>query len=200
MTVEEIEAIVGGYHGDAFRVLGPHAVRKRRGASRAGRCARFCRRPNRPRSSPAASACADGEEARRRAFSARRSNGEPAAYRIRARLWDGREVEIDDPYRFGPQISDSDLYLHTEGTLYEAYRTLGAHLAEVEGVRRRALRRLGAQRRERHASPASSTSGTSAATPCGGATAASGRSSCPGSARARPTSTTSARASPAISS
>ena len=34
------------------------------------------------------------------------------------RLWDGREVEIDDPYRFGPQISDTDLYLHTEGTLY----------------------------------------------------------------------------------
>jgi len=25
MTGEEIEAIVGGYHGDAFRILGPHA-------------------------------------------------------------------------------------------------------------------------------------------------------------------------------
>ena len=24
MTAEEIEAIVGGYHGDAFRILGPH--------------------------------------------------------------------------------------------------------------------------------------------------------------------------------
>ena len=24
MTAEEIEAIVGGYHGDSFRVLGPH--------------------------------------------------------------------------------------------------------------------------------------------------------------------------------
>ena len=29
MTPEEIEAIVGGYHGDPFRILGPHAVRKR---------------------------------------------------------------------------------------------------------------------------------------------------------------------------
>ncbi len=50
------------------------------------------------------------------------------------RLWDGREIEIDDPYRFGPQISDSDLYLHTEGTLHEAWRTLGAHLVTAEGV------------------------------------------------------------------
>src|ERR1035441_9753479 len=29
MTVEEIEAIVGGYHGDAFRILGPHSVRRK---------------------------------------------------------------------------------------------------------------------------------------------------------------------------
>ena len=31
MTPEEIESIAGGYHGDAFRILGPHAVRKRGG-------------------------------------------------------------------------------------------------------------------------------------------------------------------------
>src|SRR5574340_481074 len=29
MTAEEVEAIIDGYHGDAFRILGPHAVRKR---------------------------------------------------------------------------------------------------------------------------------------------------------------------------
>jgi hypothetical protein len=34
MTPEEIEAIVGGYHGDPFRILGPHAVRKRGGQPR----------------------------------------------------------------------------------------------------------------------------------------------------------------------
>ena len=27
MTDEELEAIAGGYHGDAFAVLGPHAAR-----------------------------------------------------------------------------------------------------------------------------------------------------------------------------
>src|SRR5438309_4771176 len=61
-------------------------------------------------------------------------DGEPGPYTIHARLWDGREIEIDDPYRFGPQISDSDLYLHTEGTLNEAWRTLGAHLVTTEGA------------------------------------------------------------------
>jgi hypothetical protein len=34
MTVEEIEAIAGGYHGDAFRILGPHSVRKNGGQAR----------------------------------------------------------------------------------------------------------------------------------------------------------------------
>ena len=97
----------------------------------------------------------------RRASSCASLDGDAVGYRIRARLWDGREVEFDDPYRFGPQISDSDLYLHTEGTLYEGWRALGAHLATVDGVPGRALRRVGAECGERHASPASSTIGTS---------------------------------------
>ena len=34
MTGEEIEAIVNGYHGDAFGILGPHSVRKKGGKAR----------------------------------------------------------------------------------------------------------------------------------------------------------------------
>ena len=34
MTGEEIEAIVNGYHGDAFRILGPHSVRRKNGQPR----------------------------------------------------------------------------------------------------------------------------------------------------------------------
>src|ERR1017187_10109174 len=34
MTGEEIEAIVNGYHGDAFGILGPHSVRKKKGPPR----------------------------------------------------------------------------------------------------------------------------------------------------------------------
>jgi 1,4-alpha-glucan branching enzyme len=43
-------------------------------------------------------------------------------------------VEIDDPYRFPPLLTDFDLHLHAEGTNYETYHSLGAHLTESEGV------------------------------------------------------------------
>src|SRR6266581_9355456 len=34
MNVAEMEAIIGGYHGDAFSVLGPHPVRVPKGVGR----------------------------------------------------------------------------------------------------------------------------------------------------------------------
>src|SRR5579863_7057609 len=132
MTAEEIEAIVGGYHGDAFRILGPHSVRKRGGQ------ARWEVRALLPQAESAQVLTDEPPVQMSRqhteGFFCALLNGEPRDYRIRARLWDGREIEIDDPYRYGPQISDSDLYLHTEGTLHEAWRALGAHTTESNGV------------------------------------------------------------------
>jgi len=132
MTVEEIEAIVGGYHGDAFRVLGPHSVRKKGGQ------ARWEVRAFLPQAESVEVVMGSGrtpmEKENAQGFFCAVLNGDPRRYSLRLKLWDGREIEIDDPYRFGPQISDSDLYLHTEGTLHEAYRTLGAHTIEVDGV------------------------------------------------------------------
>ncbi len=133
MTVEEIEAIVGGYHGDAFRILGPHSIRRKGGQ------ARWEIRAFLPQAESAEAIVGADRVAmikqHARGFFVAALNGDPAAYLIRARLFDGREIEIDDPYRFGPQLSDTDLYLHTEGTLLEAWRTLGAHCVETEGVR-----------------------------------------------------------------
>jgi 1,4-alpha-glucan branching enzyme len=132
MTAEEIEAIVGGYHGDAFRILGPHAVRRDR------RVTSWEVRAFLPQAESAAVVAGeqrcDMERQHPQGFFCAVLNGEPRDYRIQAELYGGREIEIDDPYRFGPQLSDSDLYLYTEGTLYEAYRTLGAHLVDTEGV------------------------------------------------------------------
>ena len=105
----------------------------RRMASRAGKCAPSFRRPIRPCVLAGAARC-DMEKKHAQGFFCARMDGDPVPYVIRARLWDGREIEIDDPYRFGPQISDSDLYLHTEGTLHEAWRTFGAHIVTTEGV------------------------------------------------------------------
>ena len=133
MTVEEIEAIVGGYHGDAFRILGPHSVRRK------GSQTRWEVRAFLPQAESAEVVVGAERTAmikqHARGFFVATLNGDPAAYLIRARLFDGCEIEIDDPYRFGPQLSDTDLYLHTEGTLLEAWRTLGAHLMETEGAR-----------------------------------------------------------------
>ena len=41
---------------------------------------------------------------------------------------------MDDPYRFPPLLTAFELHLHGEGTNYETYGTLGAHLVTCEGV------------------------------------------------------------------
>jgi 1,4-alpha-glucan branching enzyme len=128
MTSQEIEAIAGGYHGDSFHVLGPHSVNRKEWEVRA-----FL-----PQAESAA-VVLNGtlypmEKLHPDGFFCVSLEGAPTAYSIRAQLYAGGEIEIDDPYRYGPQISDSDLYLHTEGTLFEAYRTLGSHVTE-DGVR-----------------------------------------------------------------
>ena len=133
MTAAEIESIVGGYHGDAFRILGPHSIRRKVGQ------ARWEVRAFLPQAETA-EVLADGqawpmEKKHAEGFFCAQMAGEPQRYTLRAHLWDGRDIEIEDPYRFGQLISDTEIYLHGEGTLHEAYRTLGAHLAEADGIR-----------------------------------------------------------------
>ena len=133
MTAAEIESIVGGYHGDAFRILGPHSVRRKVGQ------ARWEVRAFLPQAETA-EVLSDGqawpmEKRNADGFFCAQITGDPQRYTLRAHLWDGRDIEIEDPYRFGQLISDTEIYLHGEGTLHEAYRTLGAHVAESDGVR-----------------------------------------------------------------
>jgi 1,4-alpha-glucan branching enzyme len=133
MTVEEIDAIVGGYHGDAFGVLGPHSVGKKDGHTR------WEVRAFLPQAKSASVVTAGGrfEMTKNHAdgLFVATMDGHMADYRIAARLHTGGEVEIDDPYRYGPQIADADLFLHTEGTLYEGWKVFGAHLTESGGAR-----------------------------------------------------------------
>ena len=49
MTAQEIEAIAGGYHGDAFRILGLHSVRKKGENGRGGKSERSCLTPKQPK-------------------------------------------------------------------------------------------------------------------------------------------------------
>jgi 1,4-alpha-glucan branching enzyme len=54
-------------------------------------------------------------------------------YQLRARFGDN-VVELDDPYRFPPVLSDFDLYLLGEGTHQRIYDKLGAHPMVLDGV------------------------------------------------------------------
>ncbi len=56
-----------------------------------------------------------------------------ARYQLRARFGE-RIVDLEDPYRFPPILSDYDLYLLGEGTHQRLYDTLGAHPMTLEGV------------------------------------------------------------------
>ena len=54
-------------------------------------------------------------------------------YQLRARFGD-TVVDLDDPYRFPPVLSDFDLYLLGEGTHQRIYDKLGAHPMTLDGV------------------------------------------------------------------
>ena len=54
-------------------------------------------------------------------------------YQLRAHF--GKNiVELEDPYRFPPVLSDFDLYLLGEGTHQRIYDKLGAHPTTLDGV------------------------------------------------------------------
>jgi 1,4-alpha-glucan branching enzyme len=54
-------------------------------------------------------------------------------YQLRI-LIDNTESLIHDPYAFPPQISSFDLHLFNEGKLHQAYRALGSHATQVNGI------------------------------------------------------------------
>jgi 1,4-alpha-glucan branching enzyme len=55
-------------------------------------------------------------------------------YRFRITRYSGEQEELEDPYRFPPLLTAFELHLHGEGTNYESYGTLGAHVVTCEGV------------------------------------------------------------------
>ena len=64
------------------------------------------------------------------------AQGSPAfPYRLGVRWHGSSSVDaIDDPYRFGAQIREADVWLLAEGTHHRPYEWLGAHPGEVDGV------------------------------------------------------------------
>ena len=54
-------------------------------------------------------------------------------YVLEVTNWAGDTIQVADPYSFGPLLGELDMHLYCEGTHYEIYRKLGAHLMEVNG-------------------------------------------------------------------
>ncbi|MCL4858982.1 MAG: 1,4-alpha-glucan branching protein GlgB [Caldilineaceae bacterium] len=132
----DVDAIVGGYHGAPFAVLGPH-VAQVDGEER------FVIRAFRPLD--ARVLVVSLEEGEHTPMQRVHDAGlfevcfpvgvAPFRYRLVAIDPTGAEHEIEDPYRFPLQWSEFDLHLFGEGNLFEAYTRFGAHMITVDGVR-----------------------------------------------------------------
>ena len=132
MTAAEMEAIVQGYHGDAFRILGPHETE----TTKSGRTWEI--RAFLPQAREASVLLGDTVVPMKKlhpdGFFAAELKTQPAGYRLRLQTHEGITIEQEDPYRFPPVMTEFDLHLHGEGTLHEAWHSYGAHLTVIEGV------------------------------------------------------------------
>ncbi len=131
-----INALAAGRHGDPFSVLGPHEANQGGGRTLAVRAFR-----------PHAAAMSLRIVADDRLIPMTRLHHEgvfeahlPDAareavdYRLRVTWPDGSEVEIDDPYRYGPVLTEFDQHLFAEGTHVRAFDRLGAR-PTTHGIR-----------------------------------------------------------------
>lgn len=128
MRPGEFEAIAGGYHGDPFSVLGPHRED-----------AGWVVRALLPQAASARLLLPDRtsvpmEKIHAGVLFAASIPNDPGHYRIEITPQRGSAQVLEDPYRFPLLLSDFDVYLHAEGTNYEAWKSMGAHLMEVDGV------------------------------------------------------------------
>ncbi len=121
----DARAIVDGRHADPFSYLGPHTENGRN-----------VLRVFLPNANHVVAIGAKGEQALERIDDAGVFEGPfdaSGGYRLRARFGDN-EVELEDPYRFPPVLSDYDLFLLGEGNQLRLYDKLGAHPMALDGV------------------------------------------------------------------
>ena len=127
MLPHDITALVGGWHPDPFAVLGPHGTPagwEVRAFVPGARAVEFL-------TGGIATPMTGLHDA---GLFVARPETAPHDYRLRVTFPDGSTEVRDDPYRYPLLLSEFDLHLYAEGTNYEAYRTLGAHPVEVDGV------------------------------------------------------------------
>ncbi|MEZ4590667.1 MAG: 1,4-alpha-glucan branching protein GlgB [Chloroflexota bacterium] len=126
---EDVEAIVGGYHGNPFAVLGPHEVE--------GGLSIRAFLPQ----AEAVAVQAQGElypltrhhwDGFYEGIIPNGTLGTPYQLQIKGRSGDA--VLYEDPYAFTSTLADTDRYLLAEGTHEKAYEHLGAHPMNINGI------------------------------------------------------------------
>jgi len=136
---EDIHALVDGYHGAPFTILGPHEIEIE------GKPALAIRAFRPLDSAVFVTAVAGGNEAGARWPMTKWDEGgffeailplQGPEFRYRLIVVDpeGHEFELEDPYSFPPFLTDYDIYLFGEGNFFYAYEKLGAHPLTINGV------------------------------------------------------------------
>lgn len=134
LKIEEIQAISNGSHGDLFSVLGLHAIKVEKKEKLIVRVFRPDAKSVRiiPEKGKAVQLQKANEAGLFEHVFGRRKNR--FAYKVEVTPHEGDVYTVDDPYRFGPLLSDYDLQLWGEGNHHFAYEMMGAHLKTVDGV------------------------------------------------------------------
>ena len=134
LSKSEMEAVIGGDHGNVFAVLGihkdkgsknifiraflPHArsveVLKKDDGSSLGKMSKLDERGF---------------------FQLNLGNVGDVNYKFKIENDAGIFYEAEDPYRFMPTLGDIDVYLLGEGNHLEMYKKLGAHVVTMDGVK-----------------------------------------------------------------
>jgi 1,4-alpha-glucan branching enzyme len=127
---EEISAIVGGYHGDPFGILGPHEIEDG-----------IVVNAFLPQATAVAVVPEDGSQPvpmtriHEAGFFQAILQGRslPLAYQFSVTTHAGETLLYEDSYAYSSLLSDFDKYLLAEGTHLHSYEHLGAHIREVNG-------------------------------------------------------------------
>lgn len=133
-TPEAIAAVVGGYVGDPFGVLGPHYYEIEGQTYLAIRTflpeAQKVNVKAKSKKYPMEKTHPDGF------FEVIIPNPPTSfSYILVTTDYSGNTVEFPDAYSFGPVLTDFDLQLISEGNHFRTYEKLGAHLKAINGVK-----------------------------------------------------------------
>ena len=138
----ELEVLARAEHGEAFRLLGPHMVEREGGR-------RILVRTIQPYATAVSVVLSSGETIpAKRLELGDGADGifealmppacqylEARDYRLRIQWDNGSVSEVPDAYAFPPVLTDFDLHLLGEGSHWQGYEKMGAHVREIAGVR-----------------------------------------------------------------